>query len=75
MMLDKKSVSLLLMMNDEQLAQIIKGLAANAGIDPNSITIGPKEINGIRAALSNATDSDIQRAMELINDYKTGKGG
>ncbi len=75
MTLDKKTIDLILMMNDEQLSQVIRGLAANSGIDPNTLNIGPAEIRGIRTALSNATDNDIKRALELINDYKSGKGG
>ena len=52
---------------------VIKKLAADAGIDPSALTFGEKELSGLRAALSVATDSDIARASELLKSYKDGK--
>ncbi len=75
MTLDKNTVDKLLMLGDDQLAMIIRGLAAQSGIDPSIINIGHAEINGIRNALRNATDEDLKRADELIRNYKNGMGG
>lgn len=75
MMLDKKAIDMLLALDDNKLAMVIGRLAKDAGIDPSTVKIGPGELAGIRAALSMATDSDIQRAGELLKNYKNGKKG
>jgi hypothetical protein len=75
MMLDKKSIDMLLSLDDQRLAFIIKKLAADAGISPDAINIGPKELAGIRSALASATDGDISRAAEIIESFKGGKNG
>lgn len=73
MMLDKKAVNMLLTLDDARLAQVIKRIASDAGIDATNLNIGPSEIAGIRTALSSATDSDLSRAEELIKSFKSGK--
>lgn len=73
MTLDKKTVDMLLSLDDQRLSFIIKKLAEDAGIPKNSINPSANELNGIRSALSMATDSDILRASELIEKYKSGK--
>lgn len=73
MTLDKRSVELLLKLDDAKFAMIIKKMMSDAGIDPSTLKLGEKEISGIRAALSSATDNDIARALELIQNYKSGK--
>ena len=73
MMLDKRSIDMLLSLDDARLSQVIARLAADAGIDPSGIKLGQSELAGIRAALSGATDKDIARAAELIKSYKNGK--
>ncbi len=75
MNLDKNSLNMLLSLDDARLAIVIKQLAAGAGIPSDSIKLGPNELNGIRQALSMATDGDISRAAELIKSYKQGKKG
>ncbi len=66
---------MLLKLDDSHLAMIVRQLASNAGIPANSINLGPNELQGIRNALSMATDGDISRAAELIKSYKQGKKG
>ena len=73
MTLDKRSVDLLLTLDDAKLAMIIRKLMTDAGVDASAISLGTKELSGIRAALSSATDGDIARALELIQRYKNGK--
>lgn len=75
MMLDKKSLDMLLSLDDKRLAMVIGRLASDAGIDPSTLKLGKEELAGIRAALSMATDSDLSRATELIRNYKNGKKG
>ena len=70
MTLDKKSVELLLRLSDDQLAMVIKKLAADAGIDTNSLNITKAQIQSIRQALSVATDDDLQRAGDILKNFK-----
>ncbi len=73
MTLDKNSINMLLSLDDKRLASVIRQLAANAGIPAESINLGPRELQGIRDALSLANDGDISRAAELIEEFKKGK--
>ena len=73
MMLDKRSVDMLLSLDDARLCAVIKKLAQDAGIDPSGINIGPDQIAGIRKALAGATDEDLLRAGELLKNFKNGK--
>ncbi len=75
MTLDKNSIDMLLKLDDAHLALIIKKLAADAGIPAANINIGKNELAGIRSALSMATDGDISRATELLENYKKGFQG
>ena len=73
MMLDKRAIDMLLTLDDAKLALVIKKIASDAGIDPSSVNIGERELAGLRAALSGATEGDIARAGELLKQYKDGK--
>ena len=73
MMLDKHAIDMLLTLDDTRLALVIKRIASDAGIDPDAIKLGEKELSSLRKALSGATDSDIARAGELLKQYKDGK--
>jgi hypothetical protein len=73
MTLDKRSVDLLLTLDDAKLAFIIKKMMSDAGVDPSAVNLGKNELSGIRSALSSATDGDIARALELIESYKNGQ--
>ena len=73
MMLDKRAVDMLLTLDDRRLALVIKKIIADAGVDPSALNLGEKELSGIRAALSGATNDDLARAAELIQSYKNGQ--
>lgn len=73
MNLDKKAIDMLLTLDDRRLALVIKKLMADAGVDPASVDLGERELSGIRAALSCATNEDLTRAAELIQSYKSGQ--
>ena len=73
MTLDKNSIDMLLMLDDAHLALIIKKLASDAGMPTDTLQLGKNEIAGIRSALSMATDGDISRAAELLENYRKGK--
>lgn len=67
---NRKALSQLISLNDEQLAAAIKGIAAEAGVDPSSISLTPADVAGIRAAISALGSDDVARLAEQL-----GKGG
>lgn len=75
MTLDKNSIEMLLRLDDAHLALIIKKLAADAGIPTQNLKLGKNELDGIRSALTMASDGDISKAAELIEKFKNGKSG
>ena len=74
-MLDKRSIDMLLSLDDAKLTAVIKKLASDAGIDPSTINVGRDQLVGIRKALSSATDIDIARAGELLKSFQKEKNG
>ncbi len=70
MQLDKRMLDRLLTMNDEQLAELIRGIAHDAGIDPAQLGLNPDNVQSIRQALGSASDADIQAMNAVYNDYK-----
>ena len=70
MQLDKRMLDRLLTMNDEQLAEVIRGIASEAGIDPAQLGLNPDNVQSIRQALGSASDADIQAMNAVYNDYK-----
>ncbi len=73
MMLDKRTLDMLLTLDDARLSLILKKIAGDAGIAPDTLSFTPEQLKGIRAALSMATDSDLERAAQLVQNYKNGK--
>lgn len=71
MMLDKRSVEMILHLPDDQLVMIIKKLASDAGVDVKNLNITKEQISRIRGALSIATDDDLKRAAELLANFKS----
>ena len=72
MQLDKQTLQKLLLMNDRQLASVIRSLAENSGLDLSTFNIHPDDIQSIRKALSGATDEDLARAADQLRDFKKG---
>ena len=70
MQLDKKALSRLLSLNDEQLKNVIRSLGENAGLDLASFKISADDVGSIRRALTGATDDDLARASEQLNRYR-----
>ncbi len=75
MNIDKNTLNMLLSLDDAHLAMFIRKLAGSAGLPLGSVELGQEQLNGIRKALSMATDGDISRAAELIKNYQMGKKG
>ncbi|MEE0970604.1 MAG: hypothetical protein U0M06_14650 [Clostridia bacterium] len=74
MKLDKKSLDRLLGLNDESLKGVIRSIAAETGLDLSSFGISDGDIASIRRALSSATDADIKKAAEQLEEYKKRSG-
>lgn len=70
MQLDKNTLNMLLSLNDAQLVNIIKTISEKSGLDLSSFNISTNDVKSIRYALENASDEDIIRARESINNYK-----
>jgi len=70
MQLDKKSLDRLLTLNDAQLTEVIRTIAAEAGIDPSLLGLNPQNISGIRQALGSATQEDLAQLNTIYDTYK-----
>ena len=75
MQIDRKMLDRLLMMNDEQLGEVVRTIAAEAGIDPAVLGLNPQNIQSIRQALGSATQSDLQQLNNVYDAYKQNKRG
>ena len=69
MQLDKNTLNMLLALNDAQLVNIIKTISEKSGLDLSSFNITSNDVRSIRYALENASDEDIKRAQESINNF------
>ena len=70
MQLDKKSLDRLLTLNDAQLAEVIRTIAAEAGIDPAMLGLNPNNVAQIRQALGSATKEDLQQLNSVYDSYR-----
>ncbi|MCI8610375.1 MAG: hypothetical protein HFE66_00465 [Clostridiales bacterium] len=70
MRIDKKTVDKIAGMPDDRLWKMILSLGASKGIDLSSIKISSVEMDKIRTAMTQMTDEDIVRAMEIIDACK-----
>ncbi|MBE6627945.1 MAG: hypothetical protein E7629_03370 [Ruminococcaceae bacterium] len=70
MKLDKRMVNRLLTLDDEQLGNVIKSIAAESGIDPAALGLNPNSIESIRAALGMAREEDLKQMEEIYNAYR-----
>ena len=73
MKLDKRMVNRLLSLDDEQLGNVIKSIAAESGIDPAVLGLNLDHIQSIRQALGMAREEDLQQMNEIYNTYRQNK--
>lgn len=66
MKIDKKTIDSILKLNDDQLWSIIQILLKRSGYENLKEIKRPDDMSIIRKTLSNMSDSDITRAMELL---------
>ena len=65
---NRKALSQLMSLNDEQLAAALKGIAAEAGVDPSTISLTPSDIASIRAAISALGSDDVARLLGQLGN-------
>ena len=70
MQLDRKSLNRLLALNDRQLQAIIEKLASEYGLDLSRFQVRPGDIESLRNAIRNASDSDL---LELGKQLQNGR--
>ena len=67
MTLDRNAVNKLLALNDRQLTLVIQKLMRETGLDPATVPIDTTNIAALRAALSMATDADLEKAAQQLS--------
>ena len=70
MQLDRKSLNRLLSLNDRQLQIIIEKLASEHGLDLSRFQVRPGDMESLRNAIRNASDSDL---LELGRQIQNGR--
>lgn len=70
MQLDRKSLNRLLALNDRQLQAIIEKLASEYGLDLSRFQVRPGDMDSLRSAIRNASDSDL---LELGKQLQNGR--
>lgn len=75
MQIDQRMLNRLLTMNDDQLSEVIKTIATEAGIDPAMLGLNPDNIQSIRQALGSATEQDLRQLNAVYDTYKQNKRG
>lgn len=73
MKLDKRSIEMLASLPDDKLWQMLSVIASASGIKlpknrPDELTMA-----GLRCAVTELSDSDIERAVKLFDTYKEGR--
>ena len=71
MKIDKKMIDMLLKMNDEQLWTTIQLIGSKSGVERLHSMEKPKDMAKIRSALSQLTDEDITKAIEIMKGNKS----
>ena len=67
---DKNSLSNLLKLNDEELASVIKEIAAEAGLGGENFSVNKNDLSKIRTFLSFAGDNEINALLKQFGGKK-----
>lgn len=70
MQFDRKMLDRLCRLNDEQLGAVIRQIAEEAGIDPQTLGIDVSSIQSIRTALQSTSEEDLGRLGEVYDTYR-----
>lgn len=72
MKIDKKTIDTLLNLNDDQLWSVFKMFLSKSGYDSMKKLERPKDMSVLRDTLAKLSDSDIERAIELLKGKSNG---
>lgn len=70
MKIDKKTIDSILKLNDDQLWSVIKMMLTRSGYDNLKDLKRPADMTALRQTLASMSDSDIERAMDLLKKGK-----
>ena len=73
MQMDKTQLERLLSLDDTKLRGVLHGLLKEYGIDPNSVPLEQFDMGKLRAALSGATEADVQRFIGMLSGIGGGR--
>lgn len=70
MKIDKKTINMVLKLNDDALWSVIEKVISKSGVSSLKNMERPKDMTKIRETLSNLTDEDIEKALKLFGKDK-----
>lgn len=70
MKIDKKTIDMLTSLPDESLWRMICTIGSSHGFDLSKMNVNTKDMEKLRGALGQMTDSDVTRAMEIFESCK-----
>lgn len=73
MKIDKKTLDTLSALPDDKLWQMLSVIASASGVRLPSDKPNDKTMAGLRHAVSEISDGDIERATEIFTKYKEGR--
>ena len=73
MKIDKKTLEMLSSLPDDKLWQMLSLIASTSGVRMPQTRPDEKTMAGLRRAVSELSDGDIDRAMKLFEKYKEGR--
>ncbi len=73
MKIDKKTIDMLSSLPDDSLWRMIVAIGSSQGFDLSGMNVRPEDISKLRSAMGTLTDSDISRALEIMESAKKQK--
>ena len=70
MKIDKKTINMVLKLNDDALWSVIEKVISKSGVSSLKNMERPKDMTKIRETLNNLTDEDIEKALKLFGKDK-----
>lgn len=70
MNLDQNSLQRLLSLNDAQLRRVLKGLAADYGVDLSAFPLGDADLARLRSVLAAASPQDVEQFLNQFSNLQ-----
>ena len=74
MKIDKKTLDMLSALPDDSHWKMICAIGAQSGIDLSSVQVRPEDISKLRSTMNTLTDSDVSRALQILESVKKQRG-